>query len=230
MRTLRSIHNQSELAYISVPITSGKTLYDELLKTTVSEESRNFLTGPASSLVKSMRIPEYNEIIERVISINRRKGLEFLDELKGRLEKPILFPGDLYPRGESWSNDDFQALWMTLIGEKCSEIHMCKGWEYSNGATEEFTHAYQLRLGIPKSLDTSPFFNTKEREKDERERMRNIQVYNHEGKSLSIEEGMTKINKILPLLKENLFNTQSLESSISLLEWTSEMITQGFYQ
>lgn len=234
VRTLRSIHNQGELAYMSMPITSGKILYNELLQTLISPESFNLLTSSASSAEKYKEVPKFQEIIKKVMNKNYLDGYAFLGDLEKRINKPILFPADLFPRGEKWSQDHFQALWLTLISEKCSELHLCKDWEYSNGAAEEFTHVYQLRLGIPNgsfgTKDSSPFFNTKEGEEKSRERMRNIAVYDCQGNVLSLTDGIKKIDAIIPWLKKGWFNLDKIEKTRNLLEWTYEMIEKGFYQ
>jgi len=234
LRTLRSIHGLGELAYISVPITSGRVLYDELNKTLIHPDSKDFLTGPASSAEKNTRVPRFKEIIKTVIATNYAEGNEFLRDLQKRVQKPILFPADLFPRGEKWSQDHFQALWTSIIGELCTEIHMSKNWEYSNGAVEEFTHVYQLQLGIPHGVfggnGGSPFFNTKQSEKENRERMRNFKAYDHQGNNLSLEEGVKVVNTAITQIKTEGFNTHRLESARDLLIVTGEMIENGFYQ
>ncbi|VVB83378.1 Uncharacterised protein [uncultured archaeon] len=234
VRTLRSIHNQGELAYMSMPITSGKILYDELSQHLYSEELLNLVTSSASSAEKYKEFPKFKDIIKTVMDKNYLLGVAFLEDLEKRINKPILFPADLFPRGEKWSQDNFQALWLTLISEKCSELHLCKDWEYSNGAAEEFTHVYQLRLGIPNggfgAEDISPFFNTKEGIEKSRARMRNISVYDYQGNTVSLADGIKKIDEVISWLKSGPFNLGKIEKTRELLEWTFDMTEKGFYQ
>lgn len=232
VRTLRSIY-QSNLAYLSVPITSGKVLYDELNKTLMSPSTKQFLTSTAPSAQKYAQAPRYKQIIKTVISENYLKGKKHLDELLERTDKPVLFPADLVPRGDIWSQEVFQALWLTIISEHCSELHMSKDWEYSNGAVEEFTHAYQLRLGIPQGTcgeGFSPYFNTKEYEQEARNRMQNITVYDSAGKEISIDQGIESISFAVSWIKNGSFDTTRLEGSLDLLAWTKDRIGADFYQ
>jgi hypothetical protein len=237
MRTLRTIYNLKELGYISVPITSGKKLFDELGKLPVSSERLNFLTGPASTADKIGVDSRFKKIINDVISDNFREGSKLCRELEKRLTKPFLYPAYFYPRGDKWSQDHFQALWLTLISELCTELHMSENWQYSSGASEEFTHVFQLKLGIPRGGvsvkgqdDCSPFYNTKMTEEESRERMKNIAVFDHEGKPLSLEDGIKKINEVLPWIEDRGFNTMRLENARNLLIWTGDMIAKGYYQ
>jgi hypothetical protein len=70
MRTLRAISNIPNLAYVSVPITSGKFFYELLLKGTP-------------------------DAMKEAISHNYLTGLKFVDELTQRLDCPIIYPADL---------------------------------------------------------------------------------------------------------------------------------------
>ena len=233
VRTLRSIHNQGELAYASIPLTSGITLYQEILKTTMSPATRAFLTGLDSTAHKYKLVPRFKGIKQNLFANNYNRGKEFVQDLENRIDKPILFPGDLYPKGEKWAEYHFQALWTTLISEKCSELHMIKDWEYSNGATEEFTHAHQLKLGIPQGdvgEGSSPFYNSVEGLEKSRQRMKNIKVYDHEGNILSINEGITKMEKSIDWIKKRSFYAPKLEKTLEILKWTDDMIKKGFYQ
>lgn len=208
MRALRSISFVGGLAYVSVPITSGKFLYE--LK----------LTNPLMS---------NEEQINKAIEHNYFTGLQFLEKLKKRIDCPVLYPADLVPIHQQWEQAHFQALWLSIIAEMCTEVHMTEGWEFSNGGSEEFTHVMQLKLGLPRHNDLL-FFNTKETEKDSRERMRNIKVYNHYGELLSIHDGIQAIKESLRWLKDLGLKAKTLENSLDLLYWTSGIMSRGFYQ
>jgi len=74
------------------------------------------------------------------------------------------------------------------------------------------------------------FWNTKEDEEKERERMRSIKIFDHNGDILTLSYGIWKIKKSLCWLKNRGFEAKTLENSLSLLHWTGYMISQGFYQ
>lgn len=208
MRVLRSIHNTKDLAYLSTPTTSGKYMYELLYEN-----------------------PNLNkeDLFKKVINYNYALGYSFLEKLIKEKNKQIIFPPDMVPINQYWEQQHFQALWINLISEKCSEVHVNKGWEFSNGASEEVTHVMQLSLGIPKHKDFL-FYNTKENEDKERERMRNIKVYDYDGNIISISDAINLMEKSLKWVKERNFSALTLENSFELLEWTGEMIEKKFYQ
>jgi hypothetical protein len=211
MRVLRSVRNSGQLAYVSVPITSGQYLY------------RLQLQYPSTDMA---------ELITWAIEYNYQYGWDFVRNLAKRRDCPILYPADLTPVHQEWEQDHFQALWLSIIAEKCTELHMSKNWEFSNGAAEEFTHAMQLRLGLPKDQFLA-FYNTKEDEKRERERMRSIKIYDHRGKLISLDRGYRAIEKSITWMREHGFGTiktMKLQNCLSLLDWTGNMLAKRFYQ
>ena len=110
-----------------------------------------------------------------------------------------------------------------------TEVHMTEGWNFSNGACEEFVHTFQLKLGMPRHQSTL-FWNTKEGEDVCRARMRNITVYDHEGNPLTLEMGRRAIVEARDWIVERGFQADGLQNCLRLLDWTSEKISSGFYQ
>lgn len=208
MRVLRAIRNYGDLAYVSVPITSGKFLYELKLRHPLMRKE---------------------EQIKRAIEHNYNAGWDLVEELQVRRNCSILYPADLVPVHQQWEQVHFQALWLSIISEKCTELHMSEAWEYSNGGSEEFVHAWQLKLGLPRHKDLA-FFNTKETEEAERERMRNIRVYDHNGNPLLVEDGIAALERAAFWLNRNDFEPKTIQNSRKLLSWTREMIKAGFYQ
>jgi len=207
MRLLRSIRFR-ELAYVSVPITSGKFFY------------KLQLAHPRATR---------DELMTASINHNYQVGWEFAENLQKHRNCPILYPADLVPAHQQWEQDHFQALWLSIIGEFCTEIHMCEGWEFSNGGREEFAHVMQLRLGLP-SHPKLIFFNTKNSEEAERKRMKTIMVYDHRGNAISLQDGVKLIEGARAWMKNRCLNGAKFENSLDLLHWTDSMIQQGFYQ
>ena len=123
MRVLRAFHNSGNLAYASIPITTGKFLYNLRL-------NRPLMCKDAQ--------------VKMAIEHNYRAGWDFVDILRERRNCPILYPADLIPAHQEWEQAHFQALWLSIIAEKCTELHMSEGWEYSNGGSEEFVHAFSF--------------------------------------------------------------------------------------
>lgn len=208
IRVLRAFRNYGDLAYVSIPVTSGKFLYNLRLKRPLMSKE---------------------EQLKRAIEHNYLAGLDFVENLETRRNCPILYPADLTPVHQQWEQAHFQALWLSIISEKCTELHMSEGWEYSNGGSEEFVHAWQLKLGLPRHKDLI-FFNTKETEESERERMCNIRIYDHIGNRLTIEAGMVSLEQAILWLTENNFEPKTLQNFLGLLSWTKEMLDNKFYQ
>jgi hypothetical protein len=207
MRALRSIHN-AEFSYVSVPITSGKCLYD--------------------SLSKNPQLKR-DDVIDSVIAENYNRGVRFVEQIKKTRNTQIIHPAEFACARQSWGQDYFQAPWLSVIGELCSDVNMIKDWEYSNGCTEELTHAYQLRLGIPRH-NQFIFFNTKKSENGERERMKNIAVYDHKGVPISIDDAVMKTQESIRWIDEHGFDSKRLKHCQELLCWTRDMLKNGFYQ
>lgn len=203
MRTMRSIYFPQGLIYVSTPITSGKSRYLYQLENPDLEKKK---------------------LIEAVIDCNYRKGYEFVEEFKKRMEQPILFPADLVPAHQEWEQEHFMALWLGIIAEKAKILVMNEFW-----SVEEFVHVMQLRLGIPIHRDLA-FFNTKEDEREARERVRSILVLDHNGDKMSLNRGYPKVHKAVGWINSKGFKTERLEACLELLEKTEEMIGEQFYQ
>ena len=81
MRVLRAIHNSGELAYVSVPITSGKFLYELKLRSPLMSKKAQ---------------------IDAAIEHNYRMGWNFVEDLQQRRGCPILYPADMVPVHQQW--------------------------------------------------------------------------------------------------------------------------------
>lgn len=208
MRTLRSVHNIGSFAYVSVPITSGKFYYEQKLQ-------------------RPHQDPK--ELMRECIAYNYNTGWAFVEALKIQATRPVLYPADLVPARQKWTDAHFQALWLSIIGEMVTEVHMTEGWSFSNGGCEEFVHTLQLKLGIP-GHKTIPFLNTKEREEQGRARMRKIMIYDHRGDPITLEQGRFEITSARDWIKSRGFATDRLDNCLQLLDWTGKMISTGFYQ
>lgn len=208
MRVLRCIRNHGPLAYISIPITSGKTFYEFKKKYPEKEDS---------------------ELVQYVIQENYRMGWRMVEDVMRRRKCPVLYPADLIPIYQKWEQIHFQALWLSAIAEKCTEMHMFKDWQYSNGAAEEFTHTFQLKLGLMLHPSTL-FYNTKDGEVEARNRMENIEVFNDRGKPISIYHGIELIEDAISWIKNEGFSADRLENCLKVLKWTEEKLEEGYYE
>jgi hypothetical protein len=210
MRVLRSIDGLKKLGYVSVPITTGREFYELCL-------AHPDVAKPV--------------LLEKAISRNFTIGRNFADGLERARDYPLIFPANFEPAHQEWEQPHFQALWLEIIAEMCTSLHLGDGWTLSNGCVEEYVHVMQLRLGIPQH-DRLFFLNTRRDEGQERERMRNIKVYTGFAQlmELSIEKGLQTIANSIEWLGRKGFPSERMERSFELLQWTDEMIQKGFYQ
>jgi hypothetical protein len=209
MRTLRSIRRTGPLAYISVPITSGQYYYEQKLAH-----------------------PEMDKkiLMQEVMDYNYRMGWSEVEKVAKRRRCSVLYPADLIPARQKWQQEDFMALWLSIIAEICTEVHMCYGWNFSNGGIEELIHVFQLKLGEPHSGTlSSPFYNTKGDHDQELDRMRHIAIF-ADGKPITIEGAAYAIKEAAMWLKLHGFPTAHHEKCLATLFWTRDMIKRGFYQ
>lgn len=173
----------------------------------------NYISTPITS---GKVMYENNYDINNIIAINILDGLNFADELK--TVENILLPAELMPTDHyKWEQEHFQALWLSIIAEKCKNIYMNDGWEYSNGCAEELVHTFQLRLGPPKHK-TLAFFNTKEEEKKSIERMKSIRVFNRNKEEIFPQDALDMLNISIQKLDEKNVQPHKLIRARNYLE------------
>jgi hypothetical protein len=223
MRVLRSIQNVGTLVYVSVPITSGRIWYE------LKSKHQNI---------------ETKDLMNHVVLENYATGYDLVQKIIIEKNCPVLYPADLVPKSHdeippfkqfgSWRQDHFQALWLSIIAEKCTEHWMSEGWQYSSGGVEELVHSYQLKLGEPRARDMV-FYNTKGHYERELLRMKNIEVYDHEGEPISLKRAHEEVEKAIKWIFSCGFSAKekrvaTLCECLDLIEWTADMIDSGFYQ
>ena len=208
MRLLRAVRFYGHVEYLSIPVTSGKVLYN---------------------LMRDQPQKTKGELIGTAIVENHALGFNEIGKLRNVISHPVIFPADLTPVHQKWEQAHFQALWLSIIAEFCTIVRMVKGWEYSNGACEELTHSFQLKLGIPKHPGMV-FFNTKGDERVERARMRAIKVIDHNGKPITISDAIQKMQHAVEWITMSGFSAPNIEECIALLRIVRKKILLGIYQ
>lgn len=125
----------SPLAYISMPITSGRRLYDAMEK-----------YGVCSPEDLSKKYPDV--FVNEIIKPNIEAGLAFAKETAARTELPVVAPAVFEAKKQRWGQDEYMHMWLNMIEDKVEEIYMMEGWEYSNGGTEEFARGMEMRFNF----------------------------------------------------------------------------------
>ncbi len=113
--------------YVSGPITTGLDLYN-LLKRHGIKNKKELPNDQGSLLVQR----------------NTARMKEFCRELGSRESSPIINPGETNIPG--WTQDQYKALWTRVISLGISKIYFLDGWEYSNGAADEYCLGTELGL------------------------------------------------------------------------------------
>lgn len=133
-----------KLAYISIPITSGRRLYDYM-------EQNGFTTAAEAKA-------DHAAFFKNVVSPNFDAGLSasntWAEKLDGAVIAPVEFEKHLRTHDHiDWGQDDFMGMWIPLIDQKITQMVMIDGWEFSNGSGEEYLQAALMQMGRAKRSD-----------------------------------------------------------------------------
>ena len=149
------------VGYVSIPITSGRRLYDYI-------EEKGFHS------VEEARA-DHAAFFRNVMTPNFQDGIRVSNDWASRLDGAIVAPVEFekHLRSHSqidWGQDDFMGMWIPLIKEKITQMIMINGWEYSNGSGEEYLQAALMQMG--------------------RGDRSNITVNDEQGKPINLEKGI----------------------------------------
>jgi len=150
-----------EIAYVSVPITSGKRLYDYMAE-------HGFKTAEEAKA-------DHEAFFKNVVAPNLSDGVKASDDWAGKIDGAIVAPAEFEKRlrGEdaiTWGQDAFMSMWVPLIDEKITHMIMVDGWEYSNGSGEEYLQAALMQMG--------------------RGKRDNIKIFDDDGHVLTLDKGI----------------------------------------
>lgn len=151
-----------EIAYISIPITSGKRLYDYM-------DKQGFKTQDEAKA-------DHDAFFKHVVEPNLADGVKTSNAWAEKIDGTVVAPAEFEKklRGQNaitWGQDAFMGMWIPLIEEKITHMVMVDGWEYSNGSGEEYLQAVLMQLGCGK--------------RD------NIKILDNDGQTLPLDKGIT---------------------------------------
>jgi hypothetical protein len=124
---------QADLAYASMPITSGKRLYDALLR----HDAKDVVELKA-------KVPD--ALLQEVIRPNMAESMAFVAQVRQREKLTVVAPAVFEAREQRWGQHEYMLLWLQVLGRKVARIHMLDGWEYSNGGAEEYVYGMMMRF------------------------------------------------------------------------------------
>jgi hypothetical protein len=124
--------------YCSGDITTGKRLYDVVLKK----------YGVRSHVELKEKLGTGYKPVEKkeLIDVNVPRGEQFAAELRNDGKINVVTPGPFYARG--FDQEHYLYLWEAFITRKACEVRFNYDWEYSNGCT--FEYAVAANKGIPR--------------------------------------------------------------------------------
>lgn len=122
-----------DMTYISTPITSGAILYKLLADT--GAKNIDELPKDKGFFFENVIKPNIDnaEIVAKHI----------LDLKGGAIIAPAAFEAKRF----GWGQDEYMGLWFDVIEKKVTSIVLLDGWEYSNGAVEEYLQALLMQAG-----------------------------------------------------------------------------------
>lgn len=134
----------SDLAYVSMPITSGRILYD------IFEEY-------GVSSLQELNEKDTEVLVKKVIVPNLEMGKKFAHDVETRTDLPVVAPCEFEAKKKRWAQDEYMYMWLQFIENKVVEIHMIEGWQYTNGGAEEFTRGIEMQFNFCDRRDVTIF-------------------------------------------------------------------------
>lgn len=125
-----------DLTYVSMPITSGKKMY-EILKSLGLKSQDELKTKMGNDF-----------IYEQLIKPNIKTGTRSAEEVAKVNVGPVIAPAYFEARKQRWNQDEYMAMWLAMIEEKVNRVVLLDGWEFSNGGSEEYLHSVQMQAGF----------------------------------------------------------------------------------
>lgn len=188
------------IAYVSMPITSGKLLYEILEK----KGCRN---------LEELSEQDPKSIFLEIIQPNIEMGIAAADKLRIKSKLPPIAPSVFEAKKQRWSQEEYMFLWFRVIEELAEEVHMTEGWEYSNGGAQEFVKAMEMQFGFA----NTNFFQKNIDTENELERMKKIKVFDNKRKEIRLNKGSELLTSAIIDLRSREFDSESLKTSLHKL-------------
>jgi hypothetical protein len=207
-RTFRG-DRRKHIAYVSMPITTGKRYYEVLADNKVNNPKELMEKKGPDALWKLVMQP------------NIKKGIAFADRLGTKRDLLFIAPSVFEAKKWRWTQEAYMSLWYRVIAEMAGCLFMMDGWEYSTGGVKEFLFSMILQwksirwhnVGeIARNNGWKNFFPdmSYERKKAELKAMWNIRVFSARGNEIDLYNGLAKIVWAISELKSARFDYKPL--------------------
>ncbi len=202
-------NRRGHIAYVSMPITSGKRLFDVFEKENVRSVDELAVKYGKDALFELVIKPNVAEGIALANSLGRREDLLFV--------APSVFEAKKW----RWSQDAYMSLWYRVIGEMAGKLVVSDGWEYSTGGVEEVMFALFLRwriLRVSNLEDGISFFGLKNFHPgmtlpevwEEIRQMWAMRIFDAHGKEILLLDALEQGIAAIEYLKERHFSYEGL--------------------
>jgi len=221
---------RGHVAYVSMPITSGKRFYETLAAEGVTSAKELAEKRGAAALY------------ELVIRPNVEEGVALADRL-GQADKSLLYiaPSVFEAKKWRWSQDAYMSLWYRVIGELAGKHYLMDGWEYSTGGLQEVLFSMLMRWRVIRShnvregaaeLHFANFHPGLSREKlmEELRGMWEIRVYEADGTPVRLDQALEKAVTAIRDLQSRGFDASALIGPawrLSQVPWRSPYFMAG---
>lgn len=179
-------NRRAHIAYVSMPITTGKRYYDVL--SAYGVRTRQELAEVAGK----------DALFNLVIQPNIREGVAFADACGARESLLFIAPSVFEAKRWRWTEDAYMSLWYRVMGELAGKHVVMNGWEYSTGGLKEVLFANFMQSAVirrntwktaVKTFQLRDFMSdlSVERQREEFDAMQRIQIVDASGADLSLD-------------------------------------------
>lgn len=119
--------------YYSMPLTTGKRMYETMLKYGVrtAEELKRI-----SPLI----------LVEEIMKPNIAEAQNFVKALR-QSGRPVIAPAELDAKVAGWKDQHYIYFWYWVIYHWVKTIRFMPGWEFSNGCVREYVRGFEYQGG-----------------------------------------------------------------------------------
>lgn len=139
----------AQLAYLTMPVTTGPRLYDVLAKYGVSSKEELEKKRPGA-------------LWEEVMVPNLDEGRALAEAIYRARSQAIVVPGLFDASAFKWRQEDYMTLWLRLIASGAKELFLAPGWQYSTGGVQEFVRGMMLQFRFAVRPDPLKVWNERQ--------------------------------------------------------------------
>jgi hypothetical protein len=141
------------------------------------------------------------EFFKNVISPNIEEGVQLSRDWAQKIDGAVIAPAEFEKcrglKGTKWGQDAFMGMWLGAIDEKVTVMVMTDGWQYSDGAGEEYLQAVLMKMG--------------------RRGRNDIEILDARGAELTLEQGVQLLANAFQDLHARGLNPRNMAATLARL-------------